>query len=97
MVVPFSYLSVILVYINQISKESFEINKNNIVIYLVSFFIFIVSIIPKNSTQIRFLETTVYKFSSLGIVFILSLIILFIGYLKKRKELSINFRNNVNK
>ncbi|MBR3133845.1 MAG: GerAB/ArcD/ProY family transporter [Clostridia bacterium] len=91
----FSYLSVILVYISQISKESLQINISSFFIYLISFFIFIVSIIPKNSTQIRFLETTIYKYSSLGIVFILSLIILLLGYLKKRREKSINLRKKV--
>ena len=83
----FSYLSVIFIYISQISKESIISGNNNWYIFIIALLIFIVAIVPKNLTQVRFLETSIYKYTSLGIVFILSLSILFLGYLKKKKEL----------
>lgn len=83
-----SYLSVIIMYITQISKQSFNLKKNSLFIYSISFLIFAVAFLPKNATQVRFLETSIYKYASLGIVFVLSFIILFLGYLKKKKSLS---------
>jgi len=82
-----SYLSVIILYIIRINKDSFGLKQENIFMYLVAIAIFIIALLPQNTTQIYFLQTTVYKYSSLGIVFLLSMIILFLGYFKKKKEL----------
>ena len=67
-------------------KESFSIKNDNVPTYIVAILIYIVAIIPENLTQIRFFETVIYKYSSLGIVFLISMTILFLGYLKRKKE-----------
>lgn len=84
----FSYFAVILLYVNQICKESLSNYHSDSLTYLISIIVFIVAIIPRNLSQVKFLETVVYKYSSLGIVFILSLSILFLGYIKKKRELA---------
>ena len=83
------YLSVIILYVVKVNKETFSLKSPSIVIYIVGFFIFITALIPQNTMQIAFLETIVYKYFSIFVVFILNFIILLIGYFKK-KHLTLN-------
>ena len=93
-----SYLSVIISYITKINKKTFNVQNSSPIIYIVALLIFIVSLIPKNNAQIMFMETTLYKYSALIIVFLYSFLILLIGYIKKsnfklRKRLNVTLKS----
>ena len=93
----FSYLSVIMSYTLKIAKKNTKTNKNSTMIFLIALGIFIVTLIPQNISQIRFAENVIYKYSSLFITFILSFVILILGYFKKRKQKGIvEIRQEVN-
>ena len=59
---------------------------NTITVYLTGASIFLVSLIPKDIVQIRFAQNVIYKYSTLIIVFGLTLTIMILGYLKKKKQ-----------
>lgn len=82
-----SYLSVIIMFIKQISKEAIQFKHSNYYTYIIAFLIFVIAVFPSNTTQLRFLETTIYKYASLGIVFLISTIVLGLGYIKKKRNL----------
>lgn len=81
-----SYLSVIILCINQIGNESFKSSHSFFYKLLIIILIAIVAIIPHNTTQVRFMETVFYKYLTIGIVFILSLFVLIFGYIKKKRK-----------
>ena len=82
----FSYMSVILAYTLKINKKSIPNRNSKFLVYLIGLGIFIVTLIPQNIAQIRLAENIIYKYFCLIVVFVLSFIILLIGYLKKKKE-----------
>lgn len=79
------YISVIILYIGKVHKESFNAKNQTISTLVSALIIFIVAMLPQNSLQILFLKNVVYKNLALAIVFLISPIILFIGYLKKTR------------
>lgn len=81
-----AYLSVIIAYIVKINKKSLNIENPSMIIYLTAIIIFVIALIPKSVTQIRFLETVVYKYAALIIVFFYNFIILLLANLKKRRS-----------
>lgn len=85
-----SYLCVIIAYISKINQKNCNVKNPSIFIYLTGLIILAVSLIPSNTSVIRFAETVLYKNASLFIVFGYSFIILIIGYLKKKKSFSYN-------
>lgn len=80
-----SYLCVIIAYISKINQKNCNVKNLSIFIYLTGLLIFAASLIPSNTSVIRFAETVLYKNAALFIVFGYSFIILIIGYLKKKK------------
>lgn len=98
-----SYLSVIISYLTKINKKVWNAKHSSPIIYIIALMTLIVTLIPTNSAQIRFIEDYIYKYLSLFLVFIYSFLILLIGYLKKtnyvakkrksRKQL-LNFNTN---
>lgn len=82
----FSYLSVVISYILKINQKTTVVKKNAVCTYIIAIAIFIVTLIPQDIVQIRFAENVIYKYSTLIIVFVLSFIIVLLGYFKKRKE-----------
>lgn len=93
-----TYLSVIILYISKISKDSFKVKNSSPIIYLSAILIFIISLIPKNSVELSFIQIHVFKYMSLIIVFGLSFLILLIGYLKKQRvKVSIKLPSKFNK
>lgn len=80
-----SYLCVIIAYISKINQKNCNVKNLSIFIYLTGLLILAVSLIPSNTSVIRFAETVLYKNAALFIVFGYSFIILIIGYLKKKK------------
>lgn len=85
-----SYLCVIIAYISKINQKNCNVKNPSIFIYLTGLLILAFSLIPSNTSVIRFAETVLYKNASLFIVFGYSFIILIIGYLKKKKSFSYN-------
>ena len=81
-----SYLSVIISYITRINKKTLNVKNSSPIIYIIGILIFIVSMIPKDAYQIKFLEENVYKYLSISVVFVYSFLIILIGYIKKLKE-----------
>ena len=61
--------------------------KSKRILVILLLIIFVGSLLPQNSFQIYFLETVVYKYFALIMVFIYSPAILIVGYLKKTREL----------
>ena len=80
-----SYLCVIIAYISKINQKNCNVKNLSIFIYLTGLLIFAASLIPSNTSVIRFAETVLYKNAALFIVCGYSFIILIIGYLKKKK------------
>lgn len=89
-----SYLSVIISYITKINKKTFNVKNSSPIIYIIALLILAVSLIPKDNTQIMFLETVVYKYAALIIVFLYGISILLIGFLKKSRLQFRQTRNN---
>lgn len=52
----------------------------------ISFIILIASLIPKNLAQTNFLESVIYKYYTLGLIFVLSFIILILCHFKKKRQ-----------
>ena len=89
------YTSVILLYIGKVYRESFELKKKDLVIYISATIIFLLAIIPQNPLQILFFKNTIYKALSIIIVFILSPLILIAGNIKyKVTNNTNNIKNN---
>lgn len=82
----FCYLSVILSFLVKLTNRTTITKKSTPSIYIIAVAIFIVTLIPQNIAQIRFAENIIYKYISLIVVFGFSLVILIIGYFKKRKQ-----------
>lgn len=89
-----SYLSIIISYITKMNKKVFNVKNSSPIIYIVALIIFIVTLIPKDSSQIIFLETTVYKYAALAVVFVYSFLILLIGYIKRTGVKVKQIKNN---
>ncbi len=89
-----SYLSVIISYLTKINKKTFDVKNSSPIIYIIALLILAVTLIPKDNAQIMFLETVVYKYAALIIVFLYSFAILLIGYLKKTGVKLKQTRNN---
>lgn len=81
-----SYLSIIVAFISNIFKKLTNFKYQYITIYAFSALLFITSLIPKNSAEIHFLETTVYKYIVLFFVFGISLLVLIFATIKYRKQ-----------
>jgi len=81
-----SYLSTLLALITNIFRKVSSFKYPYITIYIAAIVIFLVSLIPQNYVQVHFLETTVYKYIVLGLVFVVSLTILILATLKCKKQ-----------
>lgn len=79
----FAYLSIITALSNYVFNKSHD--KNSIStpsLIIISVLIFIVSILPQNVAQLRFLETTLLKYLCIFFVFGINFIILILGNIK---------------
>ena len=86
----FSYISVLLAFSIKITNKNINVKKSNIPAFLIALGIFIVTLIPQNIAQIRFAENVIYKYLCLIIVFVMSFVILLLGFIKKRKKGLVN-------
>lgn len=81
-----SYLSTLLAFVINIFRKITSFQYPYITIYGGSIIIFLLSLIPQNYAQIHFLETTIYKYIVIGLVFMISLIVLILATLKIQKQ-----------
>lgn len=77
----FSYLALIICLSNYVFNKDKK-NSSGITLLIVSILIWIVSILPQNIAQLRFLENKVLKYVSLTFVFGFNFIILVLGNIK---------------
>ena len=80
-----SYLSILVNLMVQIFRKITNFKYQYAAIYLFSILVFALSLIPQNFAQIQFLETTVYKYIVLALVFVISLFILLFASLKNKR------------
>lgn len=81
-----SYLSILLSFIVSIFRKVTDFKYSYVVIYVSSLLIFSLALIPQNYAQIHFLETVIYKYFVLILVFIISLLVLILSRLKYKKQ-----------
>lgn len=80
-----SYLSTILFVVTIIFKKISKTNSVQPMIYCFSAIMFVVALIPANMSQIRFFEDVIFKYFTILLVFIISLIILILANIKYRR------------
>ena len=83
----FIYLSIIMHFLLATFKKIIAVKHEINMVYSFSAIIFIISMLPKTTTDINFFESIVYKYSSIIFVFLVSFTILICGYIKKKNEL----------
>lgn len=83
----FTYLAIIMHFILASFKRLVPIKHEISMVYSFSAITFIISMLPKNTSDIDFFESIVYKYASIIFVFLISFTILICGYIKKKREL----------
>ena len=83
----FNYLAIIMHFTLTSFKKVVKIKDENAMVYCFASFLFIISMLPRNISDIAFFEGTVYKYSSIIFVFLICLPIFICGYIKKKHEL----------
>lgn len=81
-----SYLSIVVGFIASIFKKLTSFKYQYITIYVCCALIFILSMIPQNDAQIHFLETTVYKYVVLLLVFGIAPFMLILSTIKHKRQ-----------
>ena len=82
----FNYLAIIMHFTLASFKKVINVKKETSMVYSFSAIIFVLSMLPRNSSDIVFFEGTVYKYSSIIFVYFISFAILICGYIKKKHE-----------
>lgn len=75
-------------FITLIFKKIGNLNSKDILAYPASALIFIVAIFPKGMVEIRFIENYIFKYFTIGLVFIVSFIVLALANIKYEKKTS---------
>ena len=79
-----SYMSISILFITKIMKKIGNLHDRFSLSYATAALIFIIALIPKGIVEIRFMQDIVYKYYTLGLVFIISFIILILANFKKK-------------
>lgn len=87
LLISMSFLSTSIFFISNIYKKLTGIKHYSSMCYTFSFIIFSCALLFENLTQVKYIEDVVIKYLILILVFIVSPIILFLGYLKKKRKL----------
>ena len=80
----FSYSAITLYFSTKVFQKLTNIKHSASLICPMSLIIFAISIIPKNIAEVSFFENTLYRYSSLIMVFGISFFILVLAYIKKK-------------
>lgn len=81
-----SYLSITVSFASNIFKKLTNFKYPYLIVYGGCLLVFLLSILPKNYVQVYFLETTIYKYFVLALIFIISLSILILSAFKHKKQ-----------
>lgn len=81
-----SYISISIMFITKIMQKIGNLNAKFPLSYAAATLIFIVALIPKGEVEIRFMQNEVYKYSTIGLVFLLSFLILIFANIKYKKR-----------
>ena len=81
-----SYLSILLSFAINTFKKMTNFKYPYILVYAGALIVFLISIIPQNYSQVRFLETTIYKYVVFSTVFVINMIILILATLKYKNK-----------
>lgn len=81
-----SYLSIMILMVSHIFQKITRIKDARPMVYCFASFAFIVALLPKNMAQIRWIENTLFRYATIGLVFIISFVIVFLAYLKHQKK-----------
>lgn len=79
-----SYVSISILFITKIMKKIGNLHDRFSLSYATAALIFIIALIPKGIVEIRFMQDIIYKYYTLGLVFIISFIILALANAKKK-------------
>jgi hypothetical protein len=77
-----SYLSITIWSVSNIFKKITKIQNTKILTYLFATLIFIVTLLPKNISDISFIQNTVFRYFTIILVFIISFLILLFANIK---------------
>lgn len=83
----FSYLAIVLHFVLVAFKKITSIKHESSMVYCFSAFLFIIALLPRNISDTTYFETNFYKYASIILVFFVGSVILFWGYIKKKREL----------
>lgn len=81
-----SYLSIVMSFTVNVFKKITEFKYVYIIIYIFATLLLVLSLIPRNSSQVLFLESNFYKFSVLAVDYVIGLSILILANIKHRKK-----------
>lgn len=80
-----SYLSIIIFMVSHIFQKITNTKDTKPMIYCFATISFIIALLPKNMAQIRWLENTFFRYSTIILVFIVSFLVLLFAYYKHKK------------
>ena len=83
----FSYLAIAMHFILNTFKKITNIKHKSPMVFCFSAFLFVISMIPSNISNIRFFENQFYRYASIISVFFICSVILITAYIKKKREL----------
>ena len=81
-----SYLGIVIFFILHVLKKITKIQNTKPLIYAVATLLFIFALIPKNMAEIRFIQETIFRYSTIILVFIVSFFVLLFAYIKHKKK-----------
>lgn len=83
----FSYLAIVMHFILNTFKKITNTKHKSPMVFCFSAFLFVISMIPSNVSNIRFFENQFYRYASIIFVFFICSVILITAYIKKKREL----------
>ena len=81
-----SYISISIMFITKIMQKIGNLNASFPLSYATAGLIFIVALLPKGEVEIRFIQNTLYKYSTISVVFVVSFLILIFANIKYKKK-----------
>ena len=83
------YLSIVSKFCIYIFKKVTNIKEIKPIVFPITLIMITIALIPKNYAMSKFYETKIYPYLVIGLVYFLSLFILLLAYLKKRKKVGV--------
>lgn len=80
-----SYLSITIMFITRILKKIGNLSAQTPLVYAVGSLIFIMTLLPAGTIQIRFIQNYIFKYFTIILVFVISFLILLLAYFNKNK------------